>query len=149
MPVPFYGPYNASKFALEAMADNYRQELSSFGIESVLVEPGGYGTDFVRNLIRPSDTARANEYGDMAQAPDQFLSAFEKHLTGPSAPQPQWVADAVAKLINTPRGERPFRTVVDRLGMGAAIEPYNSAIDEIQKNVFAAFGMADMLKLKT
>jgi NAD(P)-dependent dehydrogenase (short-subunit alcohol dehydrogenase family) len=50
--MPFYGPYNSSKFALEALADNYRVELSSFGIESVLVEPGGYGTTFVDNLLR-------------------------------------------------------------------------------------------------
>lgn len=27
--MPFYGPYNSSKFALEALADNYRVELSS------------------------------------------------------------------------------------------------------------------------
>jgi NAD(P)-dependent dehydrogenase (short-subunit alcohol dehydrogenase family) len=29
--VPFYGPYNASKWALEALAENYRSELSGFG----------------------------------------------------------------------------------------------------------------------
>jgi NAD(P)-dependent dehydrogenase (short-subunit alcohol dehydrogenase family) len=28
MTLPFYGPYNASKWALEALAENYRVELS-------------------------------------------------------------------------------------------------------------------------
>ena len=34
--IPFYGPYNSTKWALEAMVENYRSELSGFGIESVL-----------------------------------------------------------------------------------------------------------------
>lgn len=148
MPIPFYGPYNASKFALEALADNYRLELSSFGVESVLVEPGGYATSFMDALIRPSDVARTKSYGAMAGVPEQSFASFEEVITGPNAPQPQWVADAVAGLIKLPRGKRPFRTVVDRLGMGAAIEPYNKAIEDIQRGVFGAFGMADARVLK-
>lgn len=147
MVIPFYGPYNASKFALEAMADNYRVELSSFGIESVLVEPGGYGTEFVNNLIRPSDHKRSAGYGEMSKAPDAALAAFEMRLHGPGAPDPQWVADAIAEIVRLPRGKRPFRTVVDRLGLGAAIEPYNSAIEKIQEQIYSAFGMAAMLRL--
>ena len=146
--IPFYGPYNASKFALEAMADNYRIELSSFGIESVLVEPGGYGTTFVDNLIHPSDSARIASYGQMASAPEASLKAFERNFEGPNAPNPQWVADAVAQIIRTPRGERPFRTPVDRIGMGDAVKPYNLAAEEMQKAIYAAFGMSDVLKLK-
>jgi NAD(P)-dependent dehydrogenase (short-subunit alcohol dehydrogenase family) len=146
--MPFYGPYNSSKFALEALADNYRVELSSFGIESVLVEPGGYGTTFVDNLLRPSDTDRVRSYGEMGHAPEGFLKNFEKNFEGPDAPNPQWVADAVLNLIKTPRGLRPFRTTVDRLGMGTAVEPYNKAADELQKGMYSAFGMSDVLQLK-
>jgi len=149
MVIPFYGPYNASKFALEALADNYRIELSSFGIESVLVEPGGYGTTFMDGLIKPSDRSRDPGYGPMAGAPEQSLASFVKHLTGPHAPNPQWVADAVAGLVQAPRGKRPFRTTVDRLGMGAAVDPYNQAAEEMQKKVYAAFGLSDVLALKT
>jgi len=149
MVIPFYGPYNASKFALEALADNYRIELSSFGIESVLVEPGGYGTTFMDGLIKPSDRSRDKGYGPIADAPEQSLTAFVKHLTGPQAPNPQWVADAVLGLVKTPRGKRPFRTTVDRLGMGAAVDPYNQAAEEMQKKVYAAFGMSEVLTLKT
>ena len=148
MVIPFYGPYNASKFALEAMADNYRIELSSFGIESVIVEPGGYGTAFSENLMTPGDQARAKSYGAMARAPEESLKGFKQHLEGAHAPNPQWVADAVVNLVKMPRGQRPFRTTVDKMGMGAAIDPYNKAMDDIQRNVYAAFGMADVLKLK-
>ncbi|MBL8510924.1 MAG: SDR family oxidoreductase, partial [Betaproteobacteria bacterium] len=51
--IPFYGPYNASKWALEAMAENYRAELAPFGIDSVVVEPGGYNTEFSSHLMPP------------------------------------------------------------------------------------------------
>ncbi|HEX8378362.1 MAG TPA: SDR family oxidoreductase [Pedobacter sp.] len=44
--LPFYGPYQSSKWALEAMAENYRVELSSFGIENCIIEPGGFPTAF-------------------------------------------------------------------------------------------------------
>jgi NAD(P)-dependent dehydrogenase (short-subunit alcohol dehydrogenase family) len=149
MVIPFYGPYNASKHALEALADNYRVELGAFGIESVLVEPGGYGTDFAARLVRPSDAGRTAAYGERAGAPDQSFAAFAKSFEGPNAPNPQWVADAVAALIDAPRGRRPFRTTVDRLGMGAAVDPYNKLAEEVQRNVYAGFGMSQALSLNT
>ena len=56
MTIPFFGPYNASKWALEALAENYRSELSGFGIDSCIVEPGGYPTSFLDSLIKPGDS---------------------------------------------------------------------------------------------
>jgi NAD(P)-dependent dehydrogenase (short-subunit alcohol dehydrogenase family) len=41
---PFVGPYAASKFALEAMADALRMELSTFGIRVSVVQPGNVRT---------------------------------------------------------------------------------------------------------
>ena len=56
MTIPFYGPYNASKWALEALSENYRTELSGFGVDCCIVEPGGYPTNFMANLMTPSAT---------------------------------------------------------------------------------------------
>lgn len=147
--LPFYGPYNASKHALEAMADNYRIELSGFGIESIIVEPGAFGTEFSAGLLRPSDTARTASYGPMADIPEAGLKSFEQHLHSEHAPKPQWVADAVVKLIDTPRGERPFRTIVDGMGMGNAIAPYNQAAEQAQAGIYGAMGISHLLKLNT
>ena len=41
---PFLGPYSASKFALEALADALRLELRPWGLAVVIVEPGDIAT---------------------------------------------------------------------------------------------------------
>ncbi|HEX7898086.1 MAG TPA: SDR family NAD(P)-dependent oxidoreductase [Planctomycetota bacterium] len=148
MVIPFYGPYNATKHALEALADNYRVELSGFGVESVLVEPGGYGTSFMDAMLRPSDASRDASYGPLAGAPEKAFAAFAKRLTGPDAPDPQRVADVVAGLVRAPRGKRPFRSTVDRTPMGEAVEACNRTAEEQQARVYAAFGIADVLTAK-
>jgi NAD(P)-dependent dehydrogenase (short-subunit alcohol dehydrogenase family) len=146
--MPFLGPYNASKHALEALADNYRLELSGSGVESILVEPGGYATDFQTSSVAASDAVRAATYGDFANAPQQTMSAFAESLKGDKAPDPQMVADAILEVINKPRGQRPFRTVVDGLGMGQPIETLNQTSDQVTTGIFAAIGMEHMLKLQ-
>ncbi|MCG3205698.1 MAG: hypothetical protein KCHDKBKB_02420 [Elusimicrobia bacterium] len=148
MTIPFYGPYNASKWALEALAENYRVETSCFGVDVCIVEPGGYATSFMDHLVKPSDAARIASFGDFAQMPQRSFEAFEKVLAATPAQDPQNVANAVAKLVDTPAGKRPFRTVVDALGMGAAIEPYNSQLAAVTAQVYKAFGMGDALTLK-
>jgi NAD(P)-dependent dehydrogenase (short-subunit alcohol dehydrogenase family) len=143
--LPFFGPYNASKHALEALAENYRVELSSFGVDSVIVEPGAYGTDFGSRLLLPGDTARNGSYGELAHAPAQQMEGFGEHFEGPNAPDPQMVADAIVRLVEAPAGKRPFRTVVDGLGMGVPIEKYNEAAQKTTRRIYTAFGMEKML----
>jgi len=145
--IPFYGPYNASKWALEALAENYRVELSGFGIDSCIIEPGGYPTTFMDNLIKPSDSTRDSSYGDLAQAPMGLFNDFGKALEANPEQNPQNVADAVSDLIDTPPGQRSFRTVVDKMGMGDPIKGYNEQLEQITSGLYHAFGMGDMLKL--
>ncbi|MCZ8233646.1 MAG: SDR family oxidoreductase [Inhella sp.] len=143
--MPFYGPYNASKWALEALSENYRSELSAFGIEVCIVEPGGYATSFIDHLMRPSDAACSATYGAMAEAPQQMLQHFEQVLAATPEQNPQRVADAIAALVGMPAGGRPFRTTVDALGMGAAVEGYNGALAEVTAGLYKNFGIEHML----
>jgi NAD(P)-dependent dehydrogenase (short-subunit alcohol dehydrogenase family) len=43
------GPYNASKFAIEALSDTLRMELRGSGIHVVTINPGPIESDFVKN----------------------------------------------------------------------------------------------------
>ena len=145
MTVSFYGPYNASKWAVEAMMENYRMELGPFGVDACIVEPGGFPTSFMDSLLRPADADRVQQLGEFGQAaPQAFFDAFEQALAGNPAQDPQLVADAVAHVIGMPAGTRPMRTVVDRMGMGAAVQPYNEHLEQVMDGVFQAFGMSDM-----
>ena len=146
--LPFYGPYNASKWALEALAENYRAELSAFGIETALVEPGGYPTTFIDRLMKPSDRSREASYGEFAKAPDASLHGFEEFLKANPAQNPQNVADAVVRLVEMPAGQRPFRTVVDNLGMGTGVESYNAQAQELTRGVYTNMGIVHMLAVK-
>ncbi len=145
--IPFYGPYSATKWALEALSENYRTELSSLGVDVAIVEPGGFPTNFMERLICPGDIERAESYGDMASAADTAFANFEQVLAASPKQNPQLVADAIASVIGTPAGQRAFRTPVDTLGMGDHIQAYNEHLAKITEGIYTAFGNEGMLKL--
>lgn len=146
--LPFYGTYQASKWALEALAENYRVELSSFGIENCIIEPGGYPTAFSDNLLKTSDLSRELEYGDYSKVPAAVLNNFENVLKSNPQQDPQKVADAFAELIEKPKGDKPFRTAVDFIGMADYIQKYNEHLEQIMTGLYTNFGTQGMLSVK-
>ncbi|MEM9044786.1 MAG: SDR family oxidoreductase [Pseudomonadota bacterium] len=146
--LPFYGPYNATKWALEAMSENYRAELSAFGVEVALVEPGGFPTGFMANLMQPSSRDRDAGYGEMAGAPESSLTGFEAFLADNPQQAPQIVSDAVVAVIGMPHGGRPFRTEVDKIGMGEPVKGYNDHLAEVTKGLFGNLGIEGLLAVQ-
>ena len=147
--VPFLGPYNASKWAVEALSENYRVELSQFGVDVAVVEPGGFATNFFGRLIQPSSRDREGGYGELAGAPLAMLESMGESLAANPDQNPQIVSDAVVALVGMAPGTRPFRTEVDRSGMADPIRPYNAQLEEVTEQLFTNFGMEGMLKLNT
>ena len=46
-----YGPYAGTKFALEAVSDSLRREITPFGVQVVVVEPGAVRTEMPARAI--------------------------------------------------------------------------------------------------
>lgn len=145
--IPFLGPYNATKWAVEAISENYRAELSQLGIDVVVVEPGGFPTAFFGNLIEPSSRDRDEGYGEIAGAPRAMLEGMGNSLAANPEQTPQIVSDSVVELVNMVPGTRPFRTEVDRSGMSDPIKPYNALHARVTEELFTGYGMDGMLQL--
>lgn len=78
--VPFIGLYNAVKWAVEALSENDRWELSQFGVDVAVIEPVGLPTNFFANLIKPSSRDRDTSYGAFAGAPEAMLQSVGESL---------------------------------------------------------------------
>ncbi len=140
--IPGMGLYCASKFAMEALAEAYRYELASQGIDSVVIEPGAYATPIMEKLERGEDPARKAGYGEMAQVPEQLQAKIAS-----SRANPQEIADAVLQIIETPPGQRQIRYRVGPGGPG--VQRINALTDEIQGQLLEAFGITALTKFKT
>ena len=138
---PFFGIYGASKFAVEALTDSLRYEVSQLGIDVVLVQPSAYPTQMYASAAQPADTGRAAEYGAVGEIPGAMFQQFTTMLSGPDAPDPHDIAEAVDKLIATPKGDRPARTVV---GAGYGADTLNDATAPVQAGVVEALGLGHL-----
>jgi NAD(P)-dependent dehydrogenase (short-subunit alcohol dehydrogenase family) len=137
--VPSMGFYCASKWALEALAEEYRYELAAQGIDSVIIQPGAYPTSVFNNIERAADASRADTYGPINDVVDRVL----KQLGGAKG-DPQEIADVVLKTIETPIGQRKLR---QRVGSGVnGIVELNDLSERVQKQILESFGMTEIAK---
>lgn len=83
----------------------------------------------------------------MSAAPEAALEGFAEFLKDNPQQTPQLVADAVLSVVDTAPGLRPFRTEVDKVGMGDAIRPMNEQLTNVTEALFTNLGMSDMLTL--
>lgn len=126
---PMTGAYNASKFALEAIADAWRLELRPWGIKVALVEPAMTDTDLWRQAPETLETEAAGMaaehrelYADhlegmrrtipriqkMAKPVDGVAAAIEKALTA-SRPRARYPVGVDVKVQAALSGVTPDR----------------------------------------
>ena len=94
---PFFGIYGASKFAVEALTDSLRYEVSQLGIDVTLVQPSAYPTPMYAKVQQPEDADRAAAYGAVGEIPGAMFKHFTTVFQAPDAPNPHDVAEAIAK----------------------------------------------------
>lgn len=135
---PFFGIYGASKFAVEAMSDSYRYELSQLGVDVCLVQPSAYPTQMYASAAQPLDQSTVDAYGEIGKIPAAMFDQFMTMLSGADAPNPQDIADAVSDLVAQPSGGRAARVVV---GTSFGADAVNAATAPIQAETVKALGV--------
>jgi Short-chain dehydrogenases of various substrate specificities len=107
---PFGAWYHSTKFAVEGLSDCLRMEVRNFGIDVIVVEPGGIKTEWSQiageNLIKISGNGAygelATKYGNsfihttMGSDPDVIAKLIEKAITV-KRPKARYVGGMLAK----------------------------------------------------
>jgi NAD(P)-dependent dehydrogenase (short-subunit alcohol dehydrogenase family) len=140
---PFQTVYNTAKFAVEGLTEGLHYEVRPLGVDVVMIQPGPFPTDVWGKIVTGSDAAVIAGYGDLAKVPEQIGAGIGQMFEA-MKPNPQLVADAIVKLINTAGGKRPLRTVVDP-ATGDFSEIANKQVKEQYENFLTAFGMQSLL----
>jgi NAD(P)-dependent dehydrogenase (short-subunit alcohol dehydrogenase family) len=103
-PVEFGGAYSASKFALEAYSDVLQQELSGLGIDVCLVEPGGFRSAIMTNMVARQGRVDVKKAAETSVR-DKFLKFMSEFVGAPEDrdrikyPDPRPVAEAVIDAL--------------------------------------------------
>ncbi len=135
---PFFGIYGASKFAVEALTDSMRYEVSQLGIDVSLVQPSAYPTLMYSSASNPTDTDRVAEYGEIGEIPATMFGQFMEMFESADAPNPHDIAETILALIDTPIGTRPSRIVV---GTSFGADSLNDATAPVQAATVQSLGL--------
>jgi short-subunit dehydrogenase len=109
--VPYGGPYATTKHALEALAGSMKAELTPFGIQIQLINPGGYFTGF-----NETEAESATHWMDDSKnyIKSDVVQSFFKQILGvpENMLDPQRMADAMVSIVPSETGL--FRNVVPK-----------------------------------
>ena len=96
---PFGGWYHASKYAVEAVSDALRMELSQFNIQVILVEPGIIKTNW--DNIAFNNLIKTSQGGDYENFANKITENFKKIYNHKFATNPEIVAKVILNVINS------------------------------------------------
>jgi short-subunit dehydrogenase len=88
---PYSGWYHASKFALEALSDSLRNEVKQFGIDVIVIEPGGIKSEWAAIAI--DNLKKSSAKSAYKAGIDRFAQFLKKSTEKNSDPS------VIAKLI--------------------------------------------------
>jgi NAD(P)-dependent dehydrogenase (short-subunit alcohol dehydrogenase family) len=141
---PYLAPYFAAKAAEDSIAVSTAAETSGWGIDTVIVVPGAFttGTNHFAHAGSPARQDIADEYtaryGDLGARIGEGLAKIT-----PDTADPEEVARQIARVIDLPAGERPFRVHIDPADDGA--ERVNELGDRVRREYYERVGMTEFL----
>lgn len=104
--------YHATKYALEAFSDALRMEVSNFGIDVSIIEPGGIKTDW--GFIAADHLAASAKGGAYEQYAEKTAAGMRKQYGSNLMSNPKIIANTMSKAVNARRPRTRYL-----IGMGA------------------------------
>jgi NAD(P)-dependent dehydrogenase (short-subunit alcohol dehydrogenase family) len=86
--------YISSKFALEGLSESMRYELSPFGVNTIIIEPGAIKTNFFDSLRMPKNAKPDSPYKDLT---DRVVNGIK--MMAEMGTPPKEVADVIIKAL--------------------------------------------------
>ena len=94
---PLGGWYHATKYAVEALSDALRMETTPFGINVVVIEPGGIRTEWSGIAAdHLEETAEGSAYASQIKA---VANSMRSESTNNRQSPPSVIADTVEKIV--------------------------------------------------
>jgi short-subunit dehydrogenase len=92
---PLGGWYHASKFAVEGLSDSLRMEVKPFGIDVIVIEPGGIKSEWAGIAVENLNKVSGNSvYKDLIRQMTGALKNME-----PKNSEPSVIAEVILKAI--------------------------------------------------
>lgn len=92
------GWYHATKYSVEALSDALRMETKQFGIDVVLIEPGGIKTDW--GIIAAEHLEESSKGGAYEKIATKTAKGMKKQYSGNMLSDPKVISKAISKAIN-------------------------------------------------
>ena len=157
--VPTQSAYCATKFAVEGLSEALSFELESFGIKLILIEPGVINTEFVEDLVVPSNKYGIDKNRDLVSTSydgkkkkslsiysntvDKFLSFYYNAMS--HAPHPHLVADEIIRAIANSSNSENGATLL-RIAVGNDSKEYSKLKKELSDKDFHELLKTNLLK---
>lgn len=157
--IPSQSAYAGTKFAVEGLSESLSYELEPFGIKIVLVEPGVINTEFVQDLVVPTDRYGIDKNRNQINIPNfntgntsfsfyhdtikKFLSFYYSAMR--NAPHPRIVADEIIQAIEKVSNETNAMPII-RIAVGNDSKKYSRLKKELQDNEFHKVIRGDLLR---
>lgn len=100
--MPGFGIYSAAKYAMEAINDSLRREMSSFGLKVIMITPGGVSTGLSEQGITTAERLAKLMTPDQHRRHDRLFAAVKAQAETWAADgiRPEKVAAVVSQAIH-------------------------------------------------
>lgn len=98
---PFGGWYHATKHALEGFSDSLRLETKGFGIDVIIVEPGGIKTEW--GPIAAENLKKTSGSGTYASAANKSAEGMAKMYATNQLSDPKVISNVIYKAVTARR----------------------------------------------